>query len=242
MGNQIKTYKALLFYMTISFLISCTINTNSIDIDILTEISIFPEYEKNLMLSQDIVTTTNWNQLFTEKIKDFNPNNSKEISLFINTREDEKMTKLQLRYKNGQKPDQYDEMRKVMAAKIEDIKKLYIENDSFISEATELAKSHVKLLDNGKHDEVFNSMPKEILATFPEEAQNEIINIRKRIDFSNRKYRYRLISTKENSESDKISVVGVYYLLDGKGQHEYVTYHLIDGKATLVGYTIQEPN
>ncbi len=242
MSKQVKIFSSLLFYVVLSFLYSCTVNTNSIGTDILTEIAIFSEYEKNLMLSQDIVTTTNWNQLFTEKIKDFNPDNSKKISLFINTREDEKMTKLQLRYENGQKPDQYDEMRKVMAVKIEEIKKLYIDNDSFISEATALAKKHVKLMDNGKYEEVFNLMPKEILATFPKDAQNEIISIRERIDFSNRDFRYRHISTNGNPESDKISEVVVYYLLDGKGQHEYIAYHLLDGKTTLVGYTIQEPN
>ena len=230
-----KLYTQIILFLTLS----CTIAQNKIEVDILTEVSIFPEYEKNLRFSLDM-QKYNWAELFKKNISGFEVSDIKDLKIFINTREDEKITKIQLRFPAGNEPKNYSEIREIMLKQIEEMKKIYLENDTFISEATKLAEKHISLLDRKNYDKFFDIMAKEVVESIPDESKKKLVETREgyNIDSSQRKYLFRNIGIIDIADPDKINLVEVHYSINGGSKTEFIVYLLKNGEPVLYGYNL----
>jgi hypothetical protein len=182
----------------------------------------------------------NWIDLFKKNINGFDANDIKDLNIFVNTREDEKITKIQLRHPAGNEPKNYNEIREIMLKKIEEMKEIYLDNDSFISEATILAERHLNLLDRKNYDKFFSIMAKEVVESISEESKKKIIEYREKynIDSSKRKYLFRNFGIIDIADPDKINLIEIHYTINGGNESEFIAYLLRDGKPVLCGYNL----
>lgn len=231
----------LLLILIFNLLDSCTsgIESNNKKRDLLIEISTFPELEKNLDFVSDL-SALDWNYLFKKKLSGYDTTSLYEMTIGFSSSHRLDNNKVSV-WSPYCKSSNCEEMKALLFERINNLEKLYLENDKFISEATKLANEHIKLLDVDSINRFMELIPHQ----YHFDNRKEITQFRENLDIKDwRRICYqRRVGRYETADSNLINWIEIPMLLNHKKngtkfqpRAEYLTYRKINGDIVLTEY------
>jgi hypothetical protein len=219
---------------------SCNSQVNHIEIDKIAHIDIFENYEDNVKLSKDIVNQ-NWNEFLKTKIDGFDPNDTKDLKFFSNTRPQENKLIIQFRYPKFDKPKNLEKIREVTVNQIEEIKRFQKENEKLILESTKKVEELIKMLDTENYAEFYKNLHSKVTEQFTYEQFLTFIEQIKGMGFKKeqREYLNKALIKFNDYPGELADIIEYHYWQkDNKSKYESFNFQHIDGKMELVGYRV----
>jgi hypothetical protein len=235
-----KTNILLKFLFIALIFTSCNTKVNNIEIDEITHIDIFENYEDNVKLSKDIVNQ-NWNEFLKTKISGFDPKDTKDLKFFSNTRPEEKKLIIQFRYPKFDKPKNLEKIRKVTVEQIEETKKQQKKNETLILESTKKVEELIEMLNNENYSEFYKNLHSNITKEFTYEQFLVFLEQIKELGFENKQREYlNKALVKFNDSSNELTdiIEYRYWQKNNRAKYESFNFQNFNGKMELVGYRV----
>lgn len=237
--SNYKMNKILCLIVLVLFFSSCESQVNHIVIDKIVTIDVFETYIDNLNLGTDILHN-DWGTYLTNEIEGFETKT--KMTFFLNTRPQEGVCAIQLRYPKDSKPDNYEQVRNKVIGKIEEAKNIHRENEKFLVEARQLTEKVYELIDGKKYSEFYDLFHEKAKKTFTKTEFEGYMTKRESMEYSDQKREYYTKSVfffDENKPSKQCNIIEMHFVQsDNYQKYESINFEVIGDKLELIGYHI----
>lgn len=241
--NQSST----IFFLICCLLASCTIETSSSfgHTEVLKEISLYKEKEKNLNFAYDFLLKE-YNELLVKNIPGYNPAEN-PIELVIEQESSSNSVIIELQYEGLTPPKHYTEVHAFYKEIIDSMEATYKENETFIEKALEASKTHSEQLNKKEYQAIgqllntgIGTVDGSAIKNGPQEVE-KIHGLLPNKEFK-RTYHAKNVQVLDYKAGTLPSIEVYNSLLfpDEQEFSEVFSYAMHQGNMLLVGYSIEE--